>query len=172
MKKWFVLIMAVFCLVVPFSSASAQSVDELDSKPYHIKGKKGSTHYYFVFSSKPKMYTTFYNNQYFFYPDSSLTVSYYTSSDGVNYSFSSKQDIRAESNTLGLESVEKTTFDIYKDDSYKSVFFSEPRHPVTVVPRVMMESLVGGGILSTGLVILAIMLGVSLVPRLKFWFLR
>ena len=71
------------------------------------------------------------------------------------------------------------TYNIYTDDNKTSVFYSAPNpyvmktvKSVEEIPAVMGAQMVGGGILSTGLMVLAILLGVFLVPRLIYSFLR
>lgn len=67
---------------------------------------------------------------------------------------------------------------IYSDNTFTSFFFNAPEIPIAargypeIIPETMGKTLVDGGVLSMGLIVLAILLGILLVRRFPFWFLR
>lgn len=72
-----------------------------------------------------------------------------------------------------------TNTTVYNGATGNDVFFTAPNPfvmsqavRVEDLPKAMAETMVGGGLISTGLMVLAILLGVFLVPRLIYSFLR
>jgi len=107
------------------------------------------------------------NTQFRIYPSDGLSFVYniyYSSGDVYLTGFSDEMF----TSDLSDASIIASTHDITSYSDNAQVFFSAPTksHPVEILPQLMVRYLMDGGLLSKGLMILALMLGVSLVPRL------
>lgn len=196
MKKWLLVIAVAFGLLIPTAAFAAVPTGQNystfstlvsgSSSWVHAYRESNSTEFLFFVtggSSKDAWYFTNNNLHYVNNGSSSSTMHVYYF-NGTNWVSSSSTSLSVSSDTpeLGITS----SSDIYSSSqdvlngspTTTSVFFHPPAVPmaslagVGEVPPAILGVLITGGLIGTGLVILAIMLVVSLVPRLRSWFLR
>lgn len=182
MKKWLLILSVVVGILIPTSAFAASPtypdvMSVVNGKPYIVANDNSGRTWLVVlpsnYSGKIFVDSTNYlsqdggNKWSLYHPSGSSWVS-----DGSNMSYGSFFTI-TDKNSIFV-----STMSIYNSD--KSTVFFRPTPGLEVatiagvdqLPTAVLHPIQDGGLLLVGLAILAIMLVVSLVPRLRFWFLH
>jgi len=175
LKKWLLLIVVAIGFLIPINAFASTIIFGKDVTNKNYAYLQLST------GAKMLVYTTDMDSTWKFTGDNQITLTSGGLFDAVysaNGTTVSTQPTNI--NTMGI-GVGVTVTVIEAVNSIKntdgSYFFrvagpiAEAATPQTVVTQIL-ETLGTGGLLGLGLVILGIMLVVSLVPRLRSWFLR
>lgn len=150
-----------------------------DGKQFIHYLDNGNSETILVFNGDVKVYFNGYLNSQTYYIGSRGTgsVDLFKGSDD-NFSFVT--NITGVHNHLGIVGqLKSANINIYNDTTFNSVFYHAPSpyviRTITAVeelPQTMKTTLVDGGLLSVALKVLAILLGVSLVVRWVYLFVR
>jgi hypothetical protein len=187
MKRWLIVIGVVFALLIPTTGAFAaefpreQIISEGNGRDWlEIKNPDGS---HTIFTVPSPGY--FFKHSETQLKASSNYYQYHKTKDGTGYEMSGTWNRDTFTIPYAAGAVILTSSqDVYTDYTKSAVFFSKrliplppPPKPVVQgkvehIPNVILKNLKDGGILLVALTIFSIMLGVSLVKRLPYSFLR